>query len=375
VDLGVMGLLLAAVISITLTDGDRSAAAYELFSIVAIPLLFYWLLRLAPLGPRAGRYIITGWVAGALLMAVIGLTQFVLSSNIALAEGGTPRLLSVYSSPNSAGIALEWSWPLALSAFLWGASRRDRMKGSVALTLISLALGLTLSRGAILLGLPAAILTMGLLARGRYRAWALALVALGAIVLLPLLRLPRFASLLDLGQGSTFFRVELWRSTLAMLRDSPLLGAGLGQFESLYRTRYILPTAWAEPNQSHPHNIWLDLWTRLGILGIASGVALQYGFWRAVLRHGSVARASIKRSSAERRSSTNLAEQTAQAPVLGPQFLGLAGGMAAALAHGLVDNTLCAPDLTLYLAIALALVGNAVAGETTEGPSPGVLGS
>jgi len=149
-----------------------------------------------------------------------------------------------------------------------------------------------------------------------------------ALALIPLLQVPRFGSLLDLRQGSTFFRLELWRSTLTLIREHPWFGVGPGNFQAAYRTRYILPSAWAEPDLEHPHNVYLDHWTRMGVLGLLAGVVIQAAFWRAVLRRGN-------------------------REVLA---LGLAGGMAALLAHGLVDNTLFFPDLALGLFLMLALV-------------------
>ena len=110
-----------------------------------------------------------------------------------------------------------------------------------------------------------------------------------------------------------------------------MLGVGPGNFLTAYRTRYILPAAWAEPNQSHPHNILLDHWTRLGLLGLAAGILIQVGFWRKV-RSGC------------------LAEKA-------PGLIGLAGSMAVLLAHGLVDNTVFAPDLMIALMLMLAVVG------------------
>ena len=53
-----------------------------------------------------------------------------------------------------------------------------------------------------------------------------------------------------------------------MIHDHPITGLGLDQFLYAYRGRYILPDAWQEPNLSHPHNILLDFWVRLGIFGV-----------------------------------------------------------------------------------------------------------
>jgi O-antigen ligase len=194
---------------------------------------------------------------------------------------------------------------------------------------VTLAVALSFSRGALLAALPAAILVMGWKAGGRLRWMALTLLLIGALALIPLLRVPRFAALLDLGEGTTFFRLKLWRSTLSMIQKHPLFGVGPGNFLAAYRTRYVLPVAWEEFNLGHAHNILLDHWTRLGLLGVVAGAAVQVAFWRTLGR-GS-------RDDALR--------------------LGLAGSMAALLAHGLVDNAIFSPDLALAFFLALALAG------------------
>lgn len=53
-----------------------------------------------------------------------------------------------------------------------------------------------------------------------------------------------------------------------MALDHPLLGVGPDNFLYAYRSGYLLPSAWQEPNLNHPHTLLLDWWTRLGIPGV-----------------------------------------------------------------------------------------------------------
>jgi O-antigen ligase len=204
---------------------------------------------------------------------------------------------------------------------------------------VLLALLLSFSRGALLLGVPAALLALGWRAGGRWRWVALTLVVVGALALVPLLSVPRFASLLDLEQGGTFFRLELWRSALALIRDRPWFGVGPGNFLEAYRTRYILPSAWQEFNLEHPHNVYLDHWTRLGVLGVLAGIGGQFAFWREMRRR----------------------------PGRDGLALGFVGCMVALLAHGLVDNTLFFPDLAFTFFLVLALAQNDAESATSTG--------
>ncbi len=334
IDRSVVLLGVAAVVA-GLAAADFGVALFELRSVFLFPALYYGLLRLAHLDDRARWRIVDGFALGSVGVALIGLAQYALGHNVAVAEGGLPRLQSVYYSPNNVGLYLGRVWPLLVAVVLWGRRGRRRALYGLALATVTLALALSFSRGALLLGLPAALLVMGWQAGGRYRWGALVLIAAGALALIPLLRMPRFASMFDLQQGSTFFRLELWRSSLALICEHPWFGVGPGNFLAAYRTRYILPSAWEEFNMEHPHNVYLDHWTRLGLLGLLAGGAVQVAFLKSQI--------------------SNLKSRISKTGAASISF-GLAGSMAALLAHGLVDNTLFFPDLALAFFLTLALV-------------------
>jgi O-antigen ligase len=119
-----------------------------------------------------------------------------------------------------------------------------------------------------------------------------------------------------------------------MIRDHPVLGVGLDNFLYQYRTRYVLPHAWREPNLSHPHNVVLDLWTRVGILGLLVFVWLQWSFFNLGL-------ATYRRLRG--------------APD-GALVLALLALMVYSLSHGLIDNSFFLVDLAFVLALTVALM-------------------
>jgi len=331
-------LLLVALASTLQADFQR-VAWRELRTTILEPAMFYLMLRTLPMN-RQGQAqglplqwrVADFFVLGGVAVAVIGLVQYALGVNLITAEGGLPRLRSVYGSPNNVGLYLGRVLPLLVAVAMLARDRRRKLAYGLAALPVGAALLLSFSKGALLLGVPAALVTVGLLAGGRWRWATLALLLVMALALVPLLRLPRFASLFTTQEGTTFFRIKLWQGTVAMIRDHFWLGVGPDNFLYHYRSRYILPSAWQEPDLSHPHNFLLDFWARLGVLGAVVGIGLQVAFWRAALplrRHPD--------------------------PDTRALAVGLMGGVADMLAHGLVDHSFFLVDLAYAFFLALAL--------------------
>ena len=110
-----------------------------------------------------------------------------------------------------------------------------------------------------------------------------------------------------------------------MALGHPLLGVGPDNFLYAYRSQYILPAAWQEPNLNHPHNWVLDWWTRSGIPGLLLALGLFGGILvRLGRRLGEV--------------------NTGRWGVLG---LGLLAATVGALTHGLIDASFALPDLMM----------------------------
>jgi O-antigen ligase len=329
-----LALLFVAVLSLAAAD-NLGVALHELRTVIMAGVLAYWLVRLAPTGAD-GRFdpwpVVWGIGLGAAIVAGWGIYQAVTGVGLIGAEG-VWRVRGPYGSPNNLALYLGHSLPIMLAVALFGASRGRRLAGGLLAALIFLGLALTFSRGALLLGLPAAVLFMGFAAGGRWRWAALALLAVGALALLPLFATERFATLLDLQGGTSFFRLQLWQGAWNMVQEHPWLGVGLDNFLYAYRTRYALPTAWQELNLSHPHNLALDFWTRLGFAGLLVGLWLFIAaFWQGW--------PAFKRARGDNRA----------------LLLGLLAGLAATLAHGLIDNSVFLVDLMLLFMMSLGLI-------------------
>jgi len=297
--------------------------------------LFYFLLRGSALSKGQFWRVVDALVLAATLVALIGLYQYFFTADIITAEG-VRRIRGLYGSPNNLSLFLDRVVPVLATVALFARQPRRRIAYVLCSLPVLFCLYLTYSRGAWLLGLPAAALFIGLL-RGRKALWvSLAVIGVMALSLLPLVGTERFTSLLDTQGGTTFFRLKLWQASLNMIKDHPLFGVGLDNFLYQYRTRYVLPEAWQELGLSHPHNIVLDYWTRLGVLGVLALVWLEGAFFVKGLR--------LYR---------RLPDQDERALTLG-----LMASMVACLAHGLIDNSYFLVDLAFVFFITMGIIAS-----------------
>ncbi|MEO8394329.1 MAG: O-antigen ligase family protein, partial [Chloroflexota bacterium] len=337
-DYGVGALVVLGALSLTWAE-QRGAALTEWRTLLLEPALFYLILRTSARARLTLLRLIDTLLIAGMVVAVIGLFQFVNGQAIITAEEGARRLASVYGSPNNVGLFLGRCIPFLLAFALVRVDLRRRIFAGVGLIILLIAAALTQSAGALFLGIPAAVTAVLLLIYGRRGLLALlglAAVGLGGFALA--LRSERFAHVLDFSEGTNFFRIRVWTSALEMIHDHPITGLGLDQFLYAYRGRYILPDAWQEPNLSHPHNFFLDFWVRLGIFGVIIFLWMQVFFWKRA--------AQLYRSFKSRD------------PLMFALVVGIVGSMINLLAHGLVDNSVFVNDLSYVFVLLLGLISN-----------------
>jgi O-antigen ligase len=342
--------------SFRIQNADRAALAFGLVATLSLfftrrldvatnewrvlvteSIIFYLLIRRMKLNEDESWTILDAYILGGVLVAVLGLWQYATGQNLITSEGGLMRLRSVYGSPNNVALFLGRMIPV-LVAFLVVGSGRRRWTYSVALIPVGLAMLLSFSKGALFLGLPASLLVVLILWRRSLRAriwpWLVGFGLAALVALVIGLQIPQLAGRLN-PQGETgFFRVNLWRSSWNMFVDHPLFGVGLDNFLYEYRGRYIMDSAWQEPNLSHPHNVLLDFATRLGLAGLLAGFWLLSAYARVTVPLFARCRQKWR-----------------------PVAIGLIGAIVYSLAHGLVDHSFFLVDLafTFFLMLGLAV--------------------
>jgi O-antigen ligase len=331
-DWGVLALLLLGASSLLWSEHVR-VAAREFRTVILGAVLFYALLRVLTRTRQEIWRVADAWVLGAGLVALAAVLLWLLGRNVITVDG-VWRARAFYGSPNNLALYLGRTLPVGVALAFWGREKRRRWTYGLAAVLMGLAITLSFSRGAWLLAVPASLLFLAAMRGRRAFVAAAGVLFAAAVLVLVLTGAGRLTSLLETEGGTTFLRVQLWRSSWAMIREHPVLGVGLDNFLYSYRSHYVLPSAWEEFNLSHPHNLLLDSWLRLGLGGILVLGWLLVGFYGRGL-------------TAYRR----LPEVDERLLVLG-----LMGGMVGAVAHGLVDHSFFLVDLAFAFVLMLALV-------------------
>jgi O-antigen ligase len=337
-------LLVIAGIFSTAAAADRHVALEWLRWTILEPVLYFVLLLTFLREARYLVYLVVSAVLGGVVAGAIGVGQ----SLVATAGPALPVLgvhlqqaRGAYGSPDNLGLLYDRVVPLWLALTL-AVSGLKRLAYAAMGVVLGLALLLTYSRGAwVAIAIAVLLLLVRLRAWGKWvAAGALVLVVLGGVA-----AGPKVARTLASGHsGTASKRLIIWGAAARMVRDHPILGIGPDNFQHYYApTRkqdrwqrqcpagagYVGTHAEGEPCLSHPHNELLDFWLSTGIAGLIAFLWLQAVFWKEA--------------------ATWLARRD-------PVATGAAAAMAAALIHGLVDNSYFLPDLAVLFWVLCVLV-------------------
>lgn len=250
------------------------------------------------------------------------------------------RSTSFYGFPNAVGLFLAPLIPLFVGQLprcrreLGTANRSYASSVFIAATILSFA-GLIVAESegaqiAVLAGLG----VMGLMFR-KSRWWTVGFAGIAVAVLLvnPGIR-SVFVEKATLEDWSGRVRKEIWVETSHMLKDRPILGAGLSGFPIVFAPYH--EAGHIEIFQ-YPHNVILNFWTELGIAGVLVFLLIVIQFFRTAYRNGGNPRDPQ------------------------PFTVALIGSMVAILVHGLVDVPYLKNDLAFQFWLLVALLSSVTA--------------
>ena len=235
------------------------------------------------------------FIAFVLAASVLAASSFVTfvtdpSSLFNFTSGSRERIVGLISNPNNITNFYMVSFPLVLSVFFLKKNKSGNTISFLLILYLSFALFITLSRSAIM-GVIASTVVMLFILRRKY--FYILLLSLLFIVLLFIVYQP----LGDL--VSVLFRVErgatgrdyLWSLSLHLIKDHPIFGIGPGAYRyEMFSYFPVMLHSWTgglfkdiyemTDGSNLSHNYFLFLFSDLGILGMATAIALPVVYFR-----------------------------------------------------------------------------------------------
>lgn len=275
--------MIAIVVSSVAQATDLALTAKE--SLKWLELLLVYMYVVAEMrSPRKVLTLVGFLLAGALIEAAIGLTQFALGLGPEpFAIGRFMRAYGTFEQPNPYAGYLGMLIPLAVGYLLTrpGTVARNTV---LAICLLALAaVGASLSRGA-WVGIALAFGVMMVFWNRRSKlllsAGALATAPVAALAFLNMLPdeiTSRLATAVDYFRfidvrnevatpenWAVIERVAHWQAALDMISAHPLFGVGAGNYPAVYE--FYMVEGWKEP-LGHAHNFYLNITAETGVFG------------------------------------------------------------------------------------------------------------
>lgn len=187
---------------------------------------------------------------------------------ITTSPGRNFRVMGFYSHYETYAEVLQLIAALAVGMLISIPNKRSgaAILLSVAIPLLAITLILTSTRAA-LAGLGVAVFVMAL-ASTRRRVVVAAIASI--LVVLPLAVLgvehARGISVFDPDEGSTAYRLEVWREAFGIIKDNPLVGIGKGSEAKLKRSLGLYDEGRLPPGHFHSTPVQVAVWW--GLLGL-----------------------------------------------------------------------------------------------------------
>lgn len=255
---------LAGLISVFVSPETREAlGAFKAF--VVEPILFFYSMKIVIKTESDLKTPLNLLFISSILIGILGIIQYYTLINLPMQFWGTgaevERITSFYEYPNALALYLA---PLItfFTAMLFSKEQLVNRKNLIiGLIIMFVGIFLTFSRGAWI----AICLTLLLLIFYKF-SWKKSLLFCG-LILICLFAIPATRNRLILinQDSSSSAHVDLMKAALTKIKQSPITGNGLNGFRNtLTQQRFqgeIL---------NYPHNIILNFWVEMGILGLLS---------------------------------------------------------------------------------------------------------
>ncbi len=270
---GVVGFFISVMMVIYLISGINSFSrgkSLQIFAVYGVMMCFFFVVINTVKTKKQFFDLCRTFAISGFLVCLYGLYQYIFKPGGAEAwideemfEGIAMRIYSTLENPNVLGEYILLVMPVAI-ALMWRSDKLgSRLFYLALIAVMGAALILTFSRGCWIAIMVAAALYVTFVCG---KLWGLLLLALPILpFVIPETIIHRFASVGDMSDSSTSYRVYIWMGTLLMLKDFWISGIGMGEqaFNKVYP--FYSYSAIVAP---HSHNLFLQVWVETGIGGL-----------------------------------------------------------------------------------------------------------
>lgn len=348
-------LLLLAAASIAVTVSPDVFSALGIWKAYFIEPILVAVMMVTVLKKDDGPVILKTLALSAIVISALGIAQYLINFGIPVPWDIERRITSIFDYPNALGLFL--APVVAISAIkIFSIFRMGMARHAPTNTLIwilSFVFGVTaiiLSKTeAALVAIPLALFLTFLISkneRARHTVPLLKLrVTLEALSVFFILVafVPTIREKIFLQDYSGQVRLSQWSETIELLKDHPFFGTGLNGYPALLAPYH---DATLYEIFQYPHNVFLNIWVELGLLGL-----IAFG-WLAWL----ILKSTIKQPHPDCFGAKRLA--IASEPNQRSQLFHLAifSAFLTIFIHGLVDVPYFKNDLSVLFWILIALI-------------------
>jgi O-antigen ligase len=270
---------------------------------------------------------------GAIVTSFFAIFQYTTGLMIPTPWDIERRVTSFFPYPNAVGLYLGPIIIIGIMALRQTIQQKKHPETAfwfLTITLSGIATVLAQTEAA-LVAIPAALIIISI----GFKKTRLPAIAIGALAIILLLIIPEAKNKIFLQDYSGGVRLKQWNETASMLQDHWFFGAGLSGYPE-----FLVPYHTHEEIEifQYPHNIVLNTWSELGLLGLLAFIVTAWLVWK------NLAAAKVENS----------------------PHLWLAVAASAALLemviHGLVDVPFFKNDLSILTAVCLALLARSAHG-------------
>lgn len=285
-----IGFFLLAAVTAVLFSPERMPALGQLKAFFIEPLLVFYATILIMSDARARHSVLKTLFAAAGIISLFGLIQHITYIWLPIRFWGTgtepERITSLFEYPNA--LALYLGPLLALFGALvlrgYRLFQRTWLNWGILITMGS-ALLLTFSRGSWIALTLTAILLLVKNREGKKAAIVLILAIILSFSISPI----RQRVMVGVSDPSTSAHSELLRTGANKIIESPYVGNGLSGFRATLTEQNFKGEI-----LNYPHNIFLNFWLELGLLGLIAFCAIIFlAFERGRINHSPEAQAAI----------------------------------------------------------------------------------